>query len=71
MSTVDYNVDNYTITELLEILGLDDPTSDEIIDTTNNYITRFSESNENRPELESFFQDIQTKLLDYMNQLET
>ncbi len=71
MSTVDYNVDNYTITELLEILGLDDPTSDEIIDTTNNYITRFSESNENRPELESFFQDIQTKLLNYMNQLET
>ena len=23
MSTVDYNVDNYTITELLEIVGLD------------------------------------------------
>ena len=68
---MDYNVDNYTITELLEIVGLEDPTSDEIIDTTNSYIDRFSESNENRPELESFFQDIQTKLLDYMNQLET
>ena len=71
MSTMDYNVDNYTITELLEIVGLDDPTSDEIINTTDNYITRFSESNENRPELEVFFQNIQTKLLDYMNQLET
>ena len=71
MSTMDYNVDNYTITELLEIVGLEDPTSDEIMKYTNSYIDRFSESNENRPELETFFQDIQTKLLDYMNQLET
>jgi hypothetical protein len=64
-------VDNYTITELLEILGLDDPTSDEIIKTTNNFINRFSPSKENRPELVNFFQNIQTKLLRYMRQLET
>lgn len=69
MSTIDYNVDNYTITELLEILGLDDPTSDDIIKTTNNYINRFSR--ENRPELTNFFQRIQTKLLRYIQQLET
>ena len=49
MSTVDYNVDNYTITELMEILGLDDPTPDEIKNTTNQYIARFT--NENRGEL--------------------
>jgi len=71
MSQVDLNVDNYTITELLEILGLDDPTSDEIIKTTNNFINRFSPSKENRPELVNFFQNIQTKLLRYMRQLET
>ena len=71
MSTVDYNVDNYTITELLEIVGLDDPTSDEIIDTTDKYIERFSPSNEDRPELVNFFQSIQTKLLQYMEELET
>ncbi len=71
MSTVDYNVDNYTITELLEIVGLDDPTSDEIIQTTNNYIKQFSPSRENRPEIVDFFQNIQTKLLRYMSQLET
>lgn len=71
MSTIDYNVDSYTISELLEILGLDDPTSDEILQTTNNFIKRFSPSRENRPELVNFFQSIQTKLLRYMQQLET
>ena len=71
MSTVDYNVDNYTISELLAILGLDDPDSDQIIETTDNYIKRFSPSGENQPQLVNFFQSIQTKLLRYMNQLET
>ena len=71
MSKVDYNVDNYTISELLEILELDDPTSNEIINSTNSYINRFSSSRENRPELVNFFQAIQTKLLRYMRQLET
>jgi len=71
MSTVDYNADSYTISELLEILNLDDPSSDEIIEKTNDYINRFSPSRENRPELENFFQDIQTKLLRYIRELET
>jgi hypothetical protein len=70
MSTIDYNADNYTVSELFEILGLDDPTSDEIINNTNSYIKRFSPSRENRPELVNFFQSIQTKLLRYMQQLE-
>jgi hypothetical protein len=71
MSTVDYNVDNYTISELLAILGLDDPDSEQIKETTDNYIKRFSPSGENQPQLVNFFQSIQTKLLRYMNQLET
>jgi len=71
MSTIDYNIDNYTITELLAILDLDDPDSNEIIDTTNKYITQFSPSGENQPQLVNFFQSIQTKLLRYMQQLET
>lgn len=71
MSTVDYNVDNYTISELLEILGLNDPTSEQILKTTDYYINRFSPSRENRPELVNFFQKIQTKLLRYMHQLAT
>ena len=71
MTTIDYNVDNYTIPELLTILNLDDPNSDEIIDATNKYIDRYSTSGQNQPQLVNFFQSIQTKLLRYMNQLET
>ena len=68
MTTVNYNADNYTITELLAILDLDDPTSDEIMDSTNAYIDRFSENNQ--PQLVNFFQSVQTKLLRYMQELE-
>ena len=71
MSNPDYNIDNYTITELLAIVGLDDPDSTEIMDATNNYIKRFSPEGENQPQLVNFFQSIQTKLLRYMQQLET
>ena len=71
MSSIDYNTDNYTITELLAILELDDPDSDEITDTTNKLINQFSVARENQPQLVNFFQSIQTKLLQYMQQLET
>jgi hypothetical protein len=69
MSTIDYNVDNYTITELLSILDLEDPTEEEIMDKTNEYIDRFTQ--ENSPNMVNFFQDIQSKLLQYTNQLQT
>jgi hypothetical protein len=68
MSSIDYNVNNYTITELFIILDLDDPTTDEILQTTNAFINRFS--SENQPNLVSFFESIQTKLITYMDQLE-
>ena len=71
MSSIDYNTNNYTITELLAILELDDPDSDEIMDTTNKLIKQFSVTGENQPQLVNFFQSIQTKLLQYMQQLET
>ena len=67
MSTSDFNVNNYTINELLGIIELDDPTSDDIINKTNYYIKDFQKKK--KPELVNFFQSIQTKLLDYMNQL--
>ena len=71
MTTIDYNIDNYTITELLTILDLPDPTEKQIIDTTNQYIRRFSPSEENKPHLVNFFQTMQTKLIQYIHQLET
>jgi hypothetical protein len=63
---MDYNVDNYTIPELLAILEIDEPTSDEIIDITNSYIDQFS----SQPQVVQFFQSVQTKLLKYMQQLD-
>jgi len=70
MSTIDYNTDNYTISELIEILELEDPTTDEITDTTNKYIEKYSSNEDYQPQMVTFFQDIQTKLLQYMNELE-
>jgi hypothetical protein len=69
MSTIDYNIDNYTITELLAILNLDELNQKQIIDTTNKLIDRFSK--ENSLNLVNFFQNIQTKLLQYINQVKT
>lgn len=66
---MDYNVDNYTITELLTILDLEDPTSEEITVSTDEYIEQFS--NEGQQDLSTFFEDMQTKLLQYMEELET
>jgi hypothetical protein len=69
MSTIDYNVDNYTISELLAIVELDDPTEKEIIDTTNTFIDRFTK--EKSTDLVNFFRNIQTKLLQYINEIQT
>jgi len=67
MST-DLNVHNYTVSELLAIVDLDDPTASEIVDTTNKFIDKFD--NEGNQNMSIFFQNIQTKLLDYMDDLE-
>ena len=56
MSTMDYNVDNYTISELLAIVDLDDPTEKQIIDTTKSYIDRFTK--ENSTDLVTFFKEL-------------
>jgi hypothetical protein len=61
-----FNVDDYTITELQTILNLedDDMTEEDVINTTNKYIDNFSVSDER---LSQFFEDVQTKLLQYIN----
>lgn len=68
MSKIDYNVDNYTIPELLTILDLEDPTSSDIKDKTNKLINKFL--NEKQPKMVIFFQNIQSKLLKYMAELD-
>lgn len=63
--SMNYNVDKYTILELLAILEIDmnDLNDQLIFDSTNKYISRFKE--EGNSNLVRFFQDMQTKLLQY------
>jgi len=48
MSTFDFNVNNYTINELLGIIELEDPTSDDITNKTNYYIKDFQKKKKTR-----------------------
>jgi hypothetical protein len=66
--SADLNVNNYTISELLAILELDEPTNSEIIDKTNELIERFT--NENNERLVTFFTNIQTKMVEYIDDLD-
>lgn len=61
---VDTCVNNYSILELITIVGLDSNNlnTDEIIQRTNTYIAKFKDSN---PEMYYFFVEIQHILLDY------
>jgi len=67
MSSMSFNADDYTISELQKILNLeteDDMTEENIIDTTKNYIINFYYEDKR---LSKFFEDVQTKLLKYIN----
>lgn len=73
---MDYNVDHYTILELLIIVELQDKsddepkewTSDQIKQATQPYISRFQR--EHKPDLQRFFENIQTKLIQYYSEPE-
>jgi hypothetical protein len=80
MSSIDYNVDNYTISELLAILGLvfdfnlsSDPVTQENIDDINSRVqtavNRYKRQFIEQPQLVLFFQNIQTKVTQYTSQL--
>lgn len=80
MSAIDYNVDNYTISELLAILGLvfdfnlsSDPVTEENIDNINSRVqtavNRYKRQFVTQPQLVLFFQNIQTKVTQYTSQL--
>jgi len=64
---VDTNVENYTVSELLTILDLDNPDSDQITEKADFYIQKFTD--ENNPDMTNFFQDIKEALLEYSEQL--
>jgi len=66
MTSIDTNVSNYTLSELMAIVELTDLDHDSIIKNTNSLIKRFKGK---KPELSVFFQAIQSQLLQYANGL--
>jgi hypothetical protein len=69
MTDIDTNVSNYTLSELLTIVDIENEEidKDEIIRKTNQYINKFKTKN---PELAVFFKDVQSQLLQYEQGLE-
>jgi hypothetical protein len=65
-STIDTDITHYTISEMLQILDMDDLDENEIINKTDKY----SDDNSNNPQLSLFFQDMQTQLIQYINSLQ-
>jgi hypothetical protein len=66
MTSIDTNVSNYTLSELMVILDMDEINKDEIIEKTNDYINRYKKKD---PKLAVFFQEIQGQLLQYRDGL--
>jgi len=62
MTSIDTNVSNYTISELMAIVGLNDLDPTSIVEATSSLIEKFKDNN---PTLSTFFQDIQSQLLQY------
>lgn len=67
MSNIDLNVDNYSLSELMAIVELDNLDEDNIIKSTEKYMNKYKDSN---PELSTFFYEIQSQLLQYASNLE-
>jgi len=69
MTSLDTNVSNYSLSELLTIVDLDneDVNEESILSKTNHFINKFKNKN---PELAVFFKEIQSQLLQYADGLE-
>lgn len=70
MSQVDTDINNYTLSDLLIILDIKDDEVDEdmVINKTNYYIQKYIQ--ENNSKMAVFFSTIQTKLLEYVDELD-
>jgi len=61
-SSFDTNIDNYTISELMGIIEIDDLNPTQITIKTNSFIDKFKNS---KPSLSVFFKEVQSQLLQY------
>ena len=63
-NTFDTDINNYSLSDILTILGLDDqPTREEVIQKSDEYIKKYKNSN---PLISNFFMDSKKYLLDYL-----
>lgn len=67
MTSINTNVSDYTLSELMAIVELEDLNHDDIIENTNYYIRKYKTKN---PTLSVFFKEIQSQLLQYAVGLE-
>jgi len=67
MTSLDMNVSNYTLSELMAIVELEDLNTQDIVENTNYYIRKYKNKN---PQMAVFFKDIQSQLLQYAQGLE-
>jgi hypothetical protein len=67
MTTIDTDVNNYTNTELMEIIGAENYDLKEVNEKANKLIKQFKSSN---PELANFFSEIKLVLKQYISELD-
>jgi len=67
MTTIDTDISNYTLAELMAIVDIDDLDTETIIENTNYFIKTYKTKN---PKLSVFFKEIQSQLLQYVQGLQ-
>ena len=67
MTSISTNVNDYTLSELMAIVEVEELTPEQIIENTNYYIRKYKTKN---PTLAVFFKEIQSQLLQYVDGLD-
>ena len=67
MTSISTDIADYTLSELMAIVEIEELTPEHIIENTNYYIRKYKNKN---PELAVFFKQIQSQLLQYAQGLE-
>jgi len=62
MTNINMNISDYTLSELMAIIEIEDLTPSHIVENTNFYIKKYKVKD---PKLSVFFQDVQSQLLQY------
>lgn len=66
MTSLDTNVANYSLSELMAIININELNETDILKNTNFYIAKYKKS---KPEVSVFFKEIQSQLLQYSRDL--